>query len=43
MEGNLRTLSGRWHDSIESKITLTGDTGATTLSGTLIHKRVKKP
>lgn len=31
------------HDSIESKITLTDDTGATTLSGTLIHKRMKKP
>jgi hypothetical protein len=30
-------------DSIESKITMTDDTGATTLSGTLTHKRVKKP
>ncbi len=31
------------HDTIESKITLTDDAGATTLSGTLTHKRVKKP
>lgn len=31
------------HDTLESKITLTDDSGATTLSGTLIHKRVKKP
>jgi hypothetical protein len=31
------------HDTIESKITMTDDTGATTLSGTLTHKRVKKP
>lgn len=31
------------HDSIESKIAMTDDTGATTLSGTLRHKRVKQP
>jgi hypothetical protein len=31
------------HDTIESKITMTDDNGATTLSGTLTHKRVKKP
>jgi hypothetical protein len=31
------------HDTIESKIAVTDDAGNTTVSGTLIHKRVKKP
>lgn len=30
-------------DTLQSEVTLTGDTGETTLSGSLTHKRVKKP
>jgi len=37
------SFSGADRDNLESKITLTDDTGATTLSGTVTHKRTKKP